>query len=194
MKSLIALLFVFVLVGCGHTKKVTESGTKTEINTSTDALTETATKSVEKVDKSVTTVITERVDTSVRIPSATASVSRPLTEFLDKGVIEASNGNTSVSVWYDPTTGTVLAEGKTAEHRVPIYAVKTTVAREDSKYSEVTKTDEKKSVSNDLTAKTETENKVVETKTPAKVIAWLWLIILVVLGIFILIQYYRPVR
>ncbi len=138
MRNLILFaLAIVTLTACSHSKKVTsETDIKTELKASSVVSTETNVSKDTKLDKAVTTIITEKIDTNVVVPSTTASVSRPLADLIDNKVIEASNGNTSISVTYDPTTGTVKATGTTAEHSVPIQAEKTTLVREDSKSSE----------------------------------------------------------
>lgn len=188
-------MIVFLLFGCGHTKKITkESDVKTELNATTDVKTESTTKSVANLDKEVTTVITEKVDTHVTIPSVTASVSRPLKELVEKGVIVASNGNTSVAVTYDPTTGTVRAEGKTVEHQVPIQAVKTTLVREDSKSSETTKTDTKKAENSDVTALSQTKDMVTETDKTGKFWLWFWVVVSIGFVLFITWKVFWPLK
>lgn len=184
MKTLFILLMALVLFGCGHSKKVTEkTDVKTELNLSANTKTESTTKTDSKTDKAVTTKVTEKVDTHVNIPGTTTSISRPLTELIENKVIEASDGNTSVTVTYDPLTGTVRAVGKTATQTVPIQSVKTTEVREDSKSSETTKTDIDKSESVDASDKTHSQDKIVVSEKPSNtgiLLAWIFGIIIAV--------------
>lgn len=152
MKSLIILLLAVVLTSCGAFKKTTN---KSELEVTAKEVSilkaEVTANTATTTDKGIKTLITERIDTNVTIPGTTASVTRPLSEFIEKGIIEASNGETSVKVTYDPTTGSVKAEGKTAEKTVPVQSTKTTVVQEDYKSLEETR------MEGSLTAKTESK-------------------------------------
>lgn len=150
MRSLFIILIAFVLTSCGAFKKTTNKSelevTASEVSTlKADVTTNTSTTT----DKGIKTLITERIDTTVTIPGTTASVTRPLIELIERGIIEASNGETTVKVTYDPTTGSVKAEGKTAKRTIPVQSSKTTVVQEDYKSLEETR------MEGSLTAKTD---------------------------------------
>ena len=133
MKLILILILSFSMVGCGTFKKVSnktdhqstnsiDSSLKAYITTKTDA----------KTDKEVKTVITEKIDTHIVVPGTATTVTRPLNELIEKHMIETSDGDITVKVTYDPTTGSIKAEGKTAKKTVPVQSTKTTVVLEDS--------------------------------------------------------------
>jgi len=194
MKNLILFALAIVsLTACGHSKKVTsETDIKTELTASSVLKAETNVTKDSNLDKAVTTIVTEKIDTNVLVPGTTASVSRPLADLIDNKVIEASNGNTTVLVTYDPTTGTVRAEGKTAEHSVPVQATKTTLVREDLKSSEHEKSSETVSDNHNTKSKARTSEETTFKESSSNSIGvWISIILFILLLIGVIITINR---
>ena len=191
MKRLSILLLALILVSCGSFKKTVH---KSDVDTNTNIVStlkaDVTTKTDTKTDKEIKTVITEKIDTNVVVPGTTASVTRPIAELIERGVIEASNGETSVKVTYDPTTGSVKAEGKTANRNVPVQSTKTTVVEVD--YKSTTTTDKAEQIDNtfkaDSKTSTETTSKDIDREGNSSVFLLLGFMLLVVI-IFIVAEY-----
>lgn len=191
MKKLSILFLWLALASCGLLKKsVYKSDVDTSTNIESTLKADVTTKTDTKTNKEIKTVITEKIDTNVIVPGTTASVTRPIAELLEGGVIEASNGETSVKVTYDPTTGSVKAEGKTAKRNVPVKSTKTTVVEAD--YKSATTTDKAEQIDNTFKAENktavETTNKDIDREGNKSVFMLFGFMLLVVI-IFIIAKY-----
>jgi len=106
VRSIIALLLVAVfLSGCGTISRWKESR-KTKEETQTSSL--TTTKTVEKID----TVLKLKKDSVVAV--------RPIDDLFKGKPIEARDGNSSVRVTYDGSTGNIRAVGISEAREIPV--------------------------------------------------------------------------
>lgn len=194
MKLILILILSFSMVGCGTFKKVTnktdhettnsiDSSLKADVTTKTDA----------KTDKEIKTVITEKIDTHIVVPGTATTVTRPLNELIEKHFIEASDGDISVKVTYDPITGSIKAEGKTAKKTVPVQSTKTTVVREDSQSTQaVEKTEQTdNTVKVDSRVTDKTSSKEVDRDTGSNPFTSFGIMIFIILVIAAIFYLYR---
>jgi hypothetical protein len=155
------------LTSCGTFKKWSHRNeVNNELQVNTASTSDTSVKTQSKTDRDISTKITEKIDTQISVPKETASVARHLTELIEKGIIQAQDGNTTVEVRYDPTTGTVKAIGTTVAHTIPVQATKTTEVREDYKSSEIVKAEG--SSTEDVAVKKDEEKTVTDVTTEKK--------------------------
>lgn len=167
MKILAILILGMFLTSCGTFKKWSHRNeVNNELQVNTASTSDTSVKTQSKTDRDISTKITEKIDTQISVPKETASVARPLTELIEKGIIQAQDGNTTVEVRYDPTTGTVKAIGTTVAHTIPVQATKTTEVREDYKSSEIVKAEG--SSTEDVAVKKDEEKTVTDVTTEKK--------------------------
>jgi hypothetical protein len=189
MRILAILIIGMFLTSCGTFKKWSHRNeVNNELQVNTASKSDTSVKSESKTDRDISTKIIEKIDTQISIPTQTASVARPLTELIENGIIKAQDGNTTVEVRYDPTTGTVKATGTTVAHTIPVQATKITDVQEDYKSSETVKAEG--SSSEDVAIKKDEETTVTDVTTEKKtggvwtgVLLGIILMLLIILGV-----------
>jgi cobalamin biosynthesis Mg chelatase CobN len=178
-----------LLIGCGVIRKsIDTSSSSTDSTAVTVQNTDISKEESKHTDKQINTVITERVDTSITVPGTTAIVAQSLNTLIEMGTIQAQDGATSVTLTYDPITGTVRAIGQTDARTIPVQSVKTTEISEDVKTDESassqdnTKTTERTEVQHEESQK----HKEVKSNT---VPGGMFLTLIIVISIILVLLY-----
>jgi hypothetical protein len=123
MKILLAIFISIALASCGTLSKSVHKQT-------TDSTSNVSTR-----DKSVS-IISEKIDTSVKLKGDTAKASKPLENILKGDTLKASTNGTSLEVFYNPTTGQVHAKAITEPKDVPVIMDRTTRIENDIEQDE----------------------------------------------------------
>jgi hypothetical protein len=118
MKHILILLLAMMLASCGTLRKNVQKETKDSTST------------ISTRDKSVS-IITEKIDTSVKLPGDTAKASKPLDNLIKGDTLKASTNGTQLEVYYEPTTGRIHAKAITEPKDVPIIIDRTTKVEND---------------------------------------------------------------
>ena len=180
MKRLAIILLAFTLTACGTTKKLTNRDASKE---ATKVEQSTATAS-ELITKNKTTV-TEKVDTSVKVPGSGADLITPADKLMKGDTVTETSGPTTIAVVYDRNTGNIHAWAKTEPQEVPVYIDRTTTTETETKAS----TEQKTAASVETERTHENEFAQIERKTGGwwsgfKTSLWLLLLVCVLVALW----------
>jgi hypothetical protein len=126
-------------------------------------------------------IITEKIDTSVKLPGDTAKASAPIENIMRGDTLKAETNGTKLEVFFNPSTGRVHAKAITEPKDVPIIIDRTTRIENDIEREEEAK------------FHTATEDKQVDRNESNLLNPWLWLIwLILVLVVAYLVWRFRP--
>lgn len=174
--TVIALLALISLSGCGVSSKVSKEIHRSETNTSFDATQKTTKQRHTNIDK------VERIDTLVTIPGEKLSVWTDLQRIIRGDTVKYSNGGLSVSLYADQS-GNLGADITSEEKQVEVKMEKTTKTSE----SEDVKSDQKVSG----TTSQSTEDRSIQRKW--RINGTTMTIIILIVALAVLIYFRRSI-
>ena len=142
------------------------------------------------------TTTKEKADTNVTVPGNKATVTGSI-KSLEKGdTLHSSSSGTSVTITYDPTTGTVHGEAITAPHSVPIRIDRETTIIEEKRADIQTNATTEANTSTHTSAdksNTQTDKEIHRAATHWYFSPWPYLAIVILIVLFFIYKRLFPI-